>query len=188
LSEKDIKLWAVKEGLNVEQWEKEIYAEFGAPLEDKPLEDMIDTGNIHGWLQDKISRAEYRYATLVTKVLESNKDYMNDLIKIMDLKGSREGKAYKGDKDSLEAIYNAINDYVVEGMPCDRINEVVSSNNEELIWKRTRCLHKQYWDFIGGNVKNYYTLRESWIKAFIKAIKPELSYSELEEGLYRIQK
>ncbi|SHH96763.1 hypothetical protein [Clostridium grantii] len=187
LGEKDIKIWAKKEGLKVDEWEKEIYDEFGEPLENKPLEDMIDTGNIHGWLQDKISRAEYRYATLVTRILEVNKDYINDLNEIMNLKGNREGKAYDKDKNSLESIYNVINDYVVEGMPCDRINEIIESSNTELTWKRTRCLHKQYWDFVGGNVENYYILRESWIKAFLKSINEDLAYREIEDGLYKIQ-
>lgn len=188
LSEKNILDWAEKNNLPVGQWKDEIYKEYGGPLEDKPLEEMIDTGNIHGWLQDKIERAERRYATLVTKILEIDNNYMDNLLNIMKEKGDREGKEFTGDKNSLEAIYNVINDYVVEGMPCDRINVLVSSDVNELIWESTRCLHKKYWDFDGGNVDNFYSLREMWIKAFVGAINPELHYEKLEEGTHKISR
>ncbi len=184
--EKNILDWAEKNNLPANQWKEEMYKEFGAPLEDRPLDEMIDTGNIHGWLQDKIERAEHRYANLVTKILDMDKIYIQSLLNIMKEKGAREGKEFNGDKNSLEAIYNGINDFVVEGMPCDRINVLVSSEENELIWESTKCLHKKYWDHVGGNIENFYTLREAWIKSFVEAINPKFHYEKLETGAHKI--
>ena len=37
-----------------------------------PLEEVIDEGNIHGWLQARIANAEMRYADLVTLILAND--------------------------------------------------------------------------------------------------------------------
>lgn len=186
LGEKNIIDWASKENLPVSQWQKEIYENYGMPLDHSPLEAIVDTANIHGWLQDKIQRAEIRYAYLVTKILKENQNYINNLLDIMEEKGNREGKEFAGNQASPEEIYNAINDYVVEGMPCDRINVVESSDQNQLVWKAARCLHKQYWDHVGGNVENYYKLRNRWIEAFVKSVNSEFSFENLDSNVYKI--
>lgn len=43
---------------------------FCGEVEIQPLDDCIDTGNIHGWLQEQVSIAELRVAFLVTKLLQ----------------------------------------------------------------------------------------------------------------------
>ena len=53
---------AEKSGLDVKAIKKEINEKYGERLPNKPLEEMIDTSNIHGWLQDKINAAEGRTA------------------------------------------------------------------------------------------------------------------------------
>ena len=42
-----------------------INEEYGKPLEDGLIEDLVDWDNIHGWLQNKISMAETRQAKLL---------------------------------------------------------------------------------------------------------------------------
>src|SRR3712207_5081431 len=40
--------------------------------EKRDLEDLIDTDNIHGWLQGQITDAETRYAALVSQLLKDD--------------------------------------------------------------------------------------------------------------------
>ena len=61
LEDEIIKL-AQEEGLNVEALSAEINAKYGQKTENKNLEEIIDTSNIHGWLQNKIHSAEGRMA------------------------------------------------------------------------------------------------------------------------------
>ncbi|MFZ2680191.1 MAG: hypothetical protein WAX72_06900, partial [Clostridium sp.] len=49
LEDEIIKL-AQEEGLNVEVLSAEINAKYGQKTENKNLEEIIDTSNIHGWL------------------------------------------------------------------------------------------------------------------------------------------
>ena len=52
-------------------------------------------------------------------------------------------------------------------MPCDHANLVISQDANEVIWKRNVCVHEDYWNEVGGDIKNYYLLREEFLKGFI---------------------
>ncbi|NMA82449.1 MAG: hypothetical protein GX962_01140, partial [Epulopiscium sp.] len=85
-----------------------------------------------------------------------------------------------------EAAYNALNDFLLEGMPCDRVNEIVNQDNEECQWETTICLHTPYWEQVGGDVKNFYDLREVWISSFVTTVNPVLKYEKLSSNRQRI--
>jgi hypothetical protein len=69
-------------------------------------------------------------------------------------------------------------------MPCDRANSVILSGDNEIIWKRNICVHQQYWDEFGGNIKDYYNLRDQFIKGLLS--ETELKYEKLDEETSRI--
>ena len=60
--EEEIINLAQEEGLDVNTLGKEIKDKYGKRTENKNLEEIIDTSNIHGWLQNKIHSAEGRMA------------------------------------------------------------------------------------------------------------------------------
>lgn len=157
--EEEIIKWAIDKGLPGESWKAQISERFGEATGGRPLETIIDQSNIHGWLQEKIASAEARQAALVTMILNENSDYKNDLMRIYEQKG--ESAALNIGKDNLspEEIYNEMNNFILEGMPCDRVVEQLSSTPEEYSWKLGRCLHRQYWDNVKGDVDNFYALR-----------------------------
>ncbi len=168
-----------KTELPIKQWKNEIYEDFGFPVENKPLEDMIDTSNIHGWLGDKISRAESRQAAWITKILNSSESYKNDLINIFEEQGSKLGIDYKEKAlpSTPQEMYSILNDFILEGMPCDRATEELENSSQIYSWKTTFCLHSKYWDEVHGDVNNFYILRESWIKSFVKALNNNFTYN-----------
>ena len=67
---------AKDKGIDVEKLEAEINSKYGVKTPNKNLEDMIDTSNIHGWLQGKIHSAEGRMAAWTKVILENNQDYI----------------------------------------------------------------------------------------------------------------
>lgn len=164
----------------------QIQDQFGAPTGGKPLEEIIDTSNIHGWLQQRIESAELRQAALVTELLKRRSEYKTDLLKIYAQQGEEAAREYANTADSPGEIFGALNDFLLEGMPCDRVNEVVADNADELSWETTTCLHQPYWKRIGGDVQKFYDLREVWIKSFVKTINPEFRYVKSEDGLNKI--
>lgn len=60
---------------------------------------MIDTSNIHGWLQGKIHSAEGRMAAWTKVILENNQDYILDMRKVYENQGVN---AANEAKESLE--------------------------------------------------------------------------------------
>ncbi|MDF2879928.1 MAG: no significant y [Clostridiaceae bacterium] len=188
LEENIIKL-AEEKHLPVEQWKSEIYSDFGQPTEKKPLDEIIDTSNIHGWLQKTIKSAELRQAAWVTLILNKNNNYIDDLIKMFKDQGEKQGQQYKEHKtpELPEEIYSAINDYILEGMPCDNVNRIINSDENEIQWYARTCLHTEFWERVKGDAANFYNLREAWIKAFVEALNCKFTFIKIEERKYKIQ-
>lgn len=184
--EEDLIQWAKTEELPVEEWKKQGIQKYGSPTGGRPLEEIIDTSNIHGWLQAQIESAELRQAALVTAILKENPGFKESLTEIFKKQGEAAAREYDNIPDTPEDVYSALNDFILEGMPCDRVNEVVSSDDEEFVWQTTECLHKPYWDQVRGDVGNFYDLREAWVKAFVETMNPQFSYEKSADGMHSI--
>lgn len=178
------------EGLKIEDISKEINKKYGEQLPDLPLEEMIDTSNIHGWLQGKIHCAEGRMAAWTNKIIHLEGGF-SKLEKIYISQGEKAGKAVKEienlPKTAVE-IYNSINDYILDGMPCDRVNQIVKSEEEIVEWTRRICVHKEIWEKENVEVNTFYGLRSLWIKSFIQEVNDEFCYIEKQDGIKVIEK
>ncbi len=186
--EDDIVDWAKTKDLPVDEWVAEAVSKFGKPTENKPLEDVIDTGNIHGWLQARIQSAELRQAYIVTSILESKSELKADIVGLFEKQGKDAAKEYQQEINIPEDAFNALNEFILEGMPCDRVNEVISSDESKYSWRTTACLHKDYWDNVDGDVTIFYTLRDRWVKAFIESLTPQFKYTKNEDSVHEIIK
>ena len=177
---------AKEEGFDTEKLIQDIEGKYGERLPDKPLEELIDTSNIHGWLQSKIHSAERRMASW-TKILidEDIKNY-DKLEKIYCEQGIVAAKEVKEDGKNPatpEELFNCMNDYILDGMPCDMINEVISKDEDTIIWNQRRCVHKDIWSEVGCDVSYFYNLRNSWIKSFISELNDKYVYSIEDTGM-----
>lgn len=182
--EKDIIVIAKSEGLDVLGLSEEINNQYGEMLPNLPLEDVIDVSNIHGWLQRKIHSAEGRMAAWTKVVLETDKGKVK-LEKIYIFQGVKAANEVKNNGKELSTaveIYSSINDYILDGMPCDRVNEIIRSDDFKVQWKRRICVHSDIWEKEGVDVKVFYELRTLWIKAFVTAINSDFHYDEKEDN------
>lgn len=189
LEDEIIKL-AKKEFLNIEDIEKEISLKYGRKLQNKNLEEIIDTSNIHGWLQNRIHSSEGRMASWTSFILKDNHNNIDKLREVYIEQGNKAGIEVKKNKKLLTAqeIYSSINDYILDGMPCDMVNEVIIKNDDTVEWKRRICVHKDIWQKEGLDVSIFYQLRNLWIKAFVEEVNTEFEYRENKDGEYCIIK
>lgn len=157
-------------------------------VETQPLEDVIDGSNIHGWLQERIHRVEKRLAYLVTNLLEeeaASLDKIKDIYKSIAIKKSSQSQV--NSESTVSELYKvAVNDSLLDGMPCDHVNAVSSQEGNKIEWKRTTCVHGGFWDDIGGDVSVYYQLRDEYIEGFLKGTGAE--YKKIDEASYQIIK
>lgn len=180
---------AKDKGIDVEKLEAEINSKYGVKTPNKNLEDMIDTSNIHGWLQGKIHSAEGRMAAWTKVILENNQDYILDMRKVYENQGVNAANEAKESLENInaETIFNSMNDYILDGMPCDRVNEVIDSSEESIMWKRRVCVHKNIWENEGILVDVFYELREHWINAFVNTMNNDYEYVNLEDNIQSIR-
>lgn len=181
---------ALEEGIDVKNIRNEIENRYGKKLENKKLEEIIDLENIHGWLQNRIHSSEGRLAAWIKIVLQNDFDAKVKLEKIFQEQGvlaAREAKVER-EYNSASDIYNSINNYILDGMPCDRVN-IISVSEENLVsWKRRICVHEEIWSKEGVDVSIFYNLRNIWIKNFIKELNSNFEYLEEPLGEYKILK
>lgn len=130
----------------------------------QPLEEIIDEGNIHGWLQTNVTRAEYKLADSATALL--NKD--PDNFKLIESIFIKKGNALSQDKMTAATAYKIISDSLLDGMPCDHANALVEESDGQVIWKRNTCVHSNFWQEVGGDINVYYSLREALIQGFLE--------------------
>ncbi|WP_195925012.1 hypothetical protein [Sarcina ventriculi] len=180
--QKEVLEFAKNRGINVDLIKSKAYEKYGEP-DYSNLEDVIDEGNIHGWLQGRIDSLEYRLASIVTDILKEN-------IKIEEIKEvfkSNGKEVFENIEDkslSADGLFKVIFDNLVEGMPCDRVNLVEEESDEKVVWITTTCVHKRFWDAVGGDVNNYYILKDGWIEGFVSSSPKNFVYEREDNKNY----
>lgn len=183
----DILELAEKGGYNTETLINDSYSKFGMPITGS-LEENIEHSNIHGWLQQRITSVESRLAYVVTELLNNNIIRKEDIADIFYKNGENAMKELQINEGSPQDFFNLISDYMLEGMPCDRVNEVVENNETEIIWNTTSDLHRDYWDQVQGDVGNFNYFVDSWINGFLNASGTGYKYIRQENDVKSIRK
>lgn len=172
------------EPANLNEWQS-VETALGYPTPTESLEQVIDSTNIHGWLQGRITKAETRFAHKfgIVKVQFPEQAYetVQTLLKesaIEDVAAIKESGSWNG---QLDHAYKLLNNYVLEGMPCDHAGAVIENSDNKLVWQTTKCLHKAYWDAAGGDVKDHYFIRDAYSSEFFRALG-NIDYRRTEES------
>ena len=181
---------AKSEGLDIDSLRKDIENKYGEKLPKKPLEELIDTSNIHNWLQNQIHSAERRMAAW-TKILieanESNYEKLEEVYKKQAIIAANEVKEEGKSVDTPNEIFNSMNDYILDGMPCDRVNEVILNEENKITWQVRIDVHKDIWDKVGCDVNYFYNLRNTWIKVFVNNLNNNFKYT-IEDNIKVIER
>ena len=170
---------AKSEGLDIDSLRESIENKYGEKLPNKPLEELIDTSNIHNWLQSQIHSAERRNAAWTKVLIEANEENFKKLEEIYKEQGIVAANEVKEEGKSVvtpNEIFNAMNDYILDGMPCDRVNEVILNEENKITWQVRIDVHKDIWDKVGCDVNYFYNLRNSWIKSFVSNLNSNFRY------------
>lgn len=162
---------------------EETYTRYGRAVT-KNLADVIDESNIHGWLQEQIKKVEYKLAYVVTELLKKEDATLEEIKDIFRESGRENFEGLDQPVSLPEELYRVVFDYLLEGMPCDHINEVVSMDENQIVWRVTRCIHETYWQEVDGEIGIFYEMRKAWLEGFLE--DTHMSYTNTNEGLQRI--
>ena len=75
---------------------------------------------------------------------------------------------------------------LLDGMPCDHVNQMVSSSSDEVVYRRTMCIHETYWTDVNGSIANYYALRSHFIAGYLH--DSAFSFTADADGNYHINR
>ena len=147
------------------------------------LSGAIDLGNIHGWLQKKIFESESRLAKLVTDIFRNDESRLSFVIDTACSFGKRHPVSVQAD---AQDAHKALNDTLVNGMPCDMVEDVLESSPERVVWKRVADVHAEYWNAFGGNPAYYWGIRAAIIRGMLAGTG--LEFLEKDDGIFEIKK
>ncbi len=151
-------------------------------VEHRPLEDVIDQENIHGWLQAQIGIAEYRFASAVTRLLKEDHASVRSLADNALSFGKTHPLKTAG--DAAEA-FRSLNDALIDGMPCDRVNQITNQTPDSISWYQSEDLHRSWWEKAGGDPADFHIIRNAFAAGMLSAS----GYSFLmEDGIFHIRK
>ena len=175
-------------GMNMESLLSDLYQKYDQPKRNAPLEQVIDESNIHGWLQARINESEKRHASLITQLLSEDGTSLEELKSIFHQKGIADAKEAKGQHEKPEELYATVNNYILEGMPCDRVSVPENSTEDEFTWSTAECLHEAHWKEVGGDISNFYTLRDEWIRGFVSTLHSDFTYRRINPSKQTIER
>lgn len=81
--------------------------------------------------------------------------------------------------------FKALNDCLLDGMPCDQVNQVIEETPDHVTWKKRMDLHAPYWEDAGGSVKNYDAIRSKLTEGIMNS--SGLTYGTLEDDTFEIR-
>lgn len=169
-----------KDALKIQEEAVTLYGKY---LVNKPLEELIDVDNIHGWLQERIKEVESRTAYIVTKYKEIYGEDSVELTKNAYIQQATECVKNESNKiDTPENVYVSLNNYILAGMPCDRASSVIEKNEEYIKYQENKDIHKSNYELGKGDLKYLYNLRELWIKSFVENLGIRYAYESEVSG------
>ena len=147
----------------------------------RPLDELIEDSPIHGWLADKIREVETGEARMVKIFMDKYAD--RNLIEEAAYWYGRgkgiEAREKHNPEKNIESLYDTINNYFLDGMPCDHVTET-ELNNGSLINRHTDCLHLTYWNDAEISPELMCTLNRKWLDGFCESLDAELKHTGKE--------
>ncbi len=148
-------------------------------LEDGELENIVDTENIHGWLQNRVELVEKRFALANSLLLKEDKKLKDNILKTMFKLGESENLNI-----AIEEAFNIIISKFLDGMPCDRGVNLVENNENSIKFIINKDFHRKYWENL--ECENlYWELRNEYIRGLL--YKSKISLYKIEENIYEIR-
>ncbi|MBP2650120.1 MAG: hypothetical protein H6Q74_945 [Firmicutes bacterium] len=175
-------------GATAEELREQVMQTYGEPLPDVDLSEIIDHDNIHGWLQRQINIVETREAAFIKELLDTCGGVAKEMLEQAFLEhgkmtGDNAKIRGKYDMNIAPGIYKALNDYYLNGMPCDQADMVVTSQPDSVVWETGTCLQEPNWKRVGGDIGTMIKLYRSWLKGFVGGINADYCFRQVPDRL-----
>lgn len=87
---------------------------------------------------------------------------------------------------TVKEAYSYIENLLLNGMPCDKVNDITNEDENAVQWYQTVDIHAPYWKMINGNVDLYYSIRESLVIGMLE--NSGVTYQQTGEKSFEIRR
>lgn len=171
-------------GSTAEELRETVWQTYGAPLVDTDLSDLIDHDNIHGWLHRQIQIAESREAAFIKELIDLcgvQEMIAQSFTEHGKITGEMAKTSGKQELSNALGIYKALNDYYLNGMPCDQGDMIVVSEEEKVAWEIGVCLQEPNWKRAGVDLAVMTNFYQKWIQAFVEEVNANYSFRKVKQ-------
>lgn len=125
--------------------------------------------------------AEHRFAFAVTQALKINPQFLPAIKNYCHEKGA----GIKIEKlKTVEAAYEVINAFVLDGMPADDTKKIITVEAKKLVWEKITDTHETSWTKASGDINIYYDLQACFIRGLLS--ESEISFSSEENKIFTL--
>ena len=163
--------------------EEELERTYGV-LPEGELEEIIDLGNIHGWLNERVELVETRFAKAVDVLIKEQGERFETIKALCHTNGTHTACEVPRDC-SLKELFDSLRQFLLDGMPCDGGVEVNGEEDDEILWTVNSFVHAPYWEKAGATVELFFDLRDAWLQGFFE--DRDVEYERIGENIFRIR-
>lgn len=139
------------------------------------LDRDCDPMNVHGWIQNMLDLMEGNLAGITEEILRQHPEAMD----VLKETAYRFGYRYAKDVTDAQNAYQLLDDVLLNGMPCDDVNEVTQQSADQVSWYEKQDMHSRYWK----NGENYRKLRNEVIRGLLSRSSVTYAYGDGNQSL-----
>lgn len=146
---------------------------------DAPLDQVIDTANIHGWLQGQIEQSTVREASFIKDLLDCAGDEAIEPVLAAFMEQGMACGAVARDQlpeETASTIYDVMQNFYLNGMPCDGNDDVVENTEDVFTWGGDHRNQRGNWAKAGVDPRSMMAAYQAWFTGFVTAISPRFEF------------
>lgn len=140
-----------------------------------PLESVIDHTQIHAWLQSNIQLLESRLSSLLTFIKEEN------LTEEAMILFQQEGSLLKNQWNDCLQLFQYLQTYMLDGMPCDRGITIIDKHKDKVIFLSSNNVHSYIHE-----INFFMKLKLAWIQGVLQG--STFSVTLIDQAMYELRK
>lgn len=160
--------WAKAEGY-VNDEDVQALNEAFPEAEHKPLVEIIDSSNIHGWLHDKTVTTEKRLARalrLITDKVDLSADNTAKASMLAAVRELGEGRDVPTPEAAADA-FNLISGFLLDGMPCDGVIVRDATEGDSVSWRVDHPDREMFWEEEQLDPTLFYDIRAAFVDGLL---------------------
>ena len=146
------------------------------------LAEIVDPNHIHGSLQEMVQQVEFKLAYIAAQTQAKGIFSLPEIIGLAEEYGRiRAAKEKLSAREAFRFLFSQL----LNGMPCDRVQEVVEETDRSVTWRDAADIHGDFWREQGLDGHQFYQIRSGLITGMLA--DSGVAFSEEKPSYYSLR-